>query len=235
MCFLVKLEPNSILFIDEAHCLGRLAAEELLMVVEQNILNVTLAATGPMTFQLPPWTLILASTKPEAFSAPLVQRFGLCLHLEYYTVEELRQIVEGMTQRMGFEFDPKIHSEIAKRGKGIPRIALRLCERVRDVAQARCMQRAGMNEFQVAMRIEGIDGLGLNRQDRHYLRVLAQTEPRPIGVRTLGLTLGVSTASVTDVLEGPLVRCGLVSIGMGGRRLTAKGAEHLESVGDEFD
>ena len=85
---LVKLEPSSILFIDEAHCLGRLAAEELLMVVEQNIFNVTLAS-GPIRFQLPPWTLILASTKPEAFSAPLVQRFPLQLHLDYYTVPEL--------------------------------------------------------------------------------------------------------------------------------------------------
>ncbi len=233
--WLVKLEPNTIFFIDEAHALGRLAAEELLLVVEQNILNVTLAATGPMRFELPPWTLILASTKPEAFSAPLVQRFPLQLHLDYYTVPELKQIVEGMTRRMGFEFEPQIHHEIGKRAKGIPRIGLRLCERVRDVAQARCLQRASMDEFHIAMKIEGIDGLGLNRQDRLYLRVLAQTEPRPIGVRTLGLTLGVNTASITDVVEGPLVRLGLVTIGAGGRRLTVKGTEHLESVGDEYD
>lgn len=233
--WLVKLEPNTIFFIDEAHALGRLAAEELLLVVEQNVLNVTLAATGPVRFQLPPWTLILASTKPEAFSAPLVQRFPLQLHLAYYSVQELRQIVEGMTQRMGFEFDAQIHHEIAKRGKGIPRIALRLCERVRDVAQAQCMNRAGMDEFQVAMQIEGTDHLGLSRQDRKYLHALAQAEPRPIGVRTLSLILGVNTASITDVLEGPLVRLGLVTIGMGGRRLTAKGTEHLETVGDQYD
>lgn len=182
--WLVKLEPNTIFFIDEAHALERLVAEELLLVVEQNILNVNLAATGPIRFQLPPWTLILASTKPEAFSAPLVQRFPLQLHLDYYSVEELQQIVEGMTQRMGFEFEPQIHHEIAKRGKGIPRTGLRLCERVRDVSQAQCMDRAGMDEFRVAMQIEGIDGLGLNRQDRHYLHALAQAEPRPIGVRT---------------------------------------------------
>ena len=233
--WLVKLEPSSILFIDEAHCLGRLAAEELLLVVEQNILNVTLGATGPIRFQLPPWTLILASTKPECFSAPLVQRFPLQLHLDYYSVEELEQIVEGMTQRMGFEFDAQIHHEIAKRAKGIPRIGLRLCERVRDVAQAQCLNRAGMDEFRVAMQIEGIDALGLNRQDRHYLHALAQAEPRPIGARTLSLILGVNTASITDVVEGPLVRLGLVTIGMGGRRLTPKGTEHLESVGDEYD
>ena len=233
--WLMKLEPNSILLIDEAHCIGRLAAEELLLVVEENILNVTLQATGPMRFQLPPWTLILASTKPECFSAPLVQRFPLQLHLDYYSVSELEQIVEGMMQRMTFEFDEQVHAEIAKRGKGIPRIALRLCERVRDVAQARCLQRAGMNEFDMAMQIEGIDGLGLNRQERHYLRVLALAEPRPIGVRNLSLALGMSTQTVADVLEPVLVRLGMISIGAGGRRLTDQGRQHLETVGDKYD
>ncbi len=205
------------------------------MVVEENILNVTLAATGPIQFQLPPWTLILASTKPEAFSAPLVQRFPLQLHLDYYTVPELEQIVEGMTQRMRFEFEPQIHHEIAKRAKGIPRIGLRLSERIRDVAQAQCMQRAGMDEFRVAMQIEGIDHLGLSRQDRKYLHALAQAEPRPIGARTLSLILGVNTASITDVLEGPLVRLGLVTIAAGGRRLTEQGRQHLDTTGDQYD
>jgi len=232
---LIRLEPNHMLLIDEAHCLGRAAAEELLLVVEQNILNVTVGDQGPMQLDLPPFTLIMASTKPEAFSGPLVQRFPLHLHLDYYSVSELEQIVEGMTQRMGFEFDQQVHGEIAKRGKGIPRIALRLCERIRDVAQARCMDRAGMNEFDVAMQIEGIDDLGLNRMDRRFLNVLAQAEPRPIGVRNVGLALGMSTQTVTDVLEGPLVRCGMISIGCGGRRLTAKGQEHLRAVGGKYD
>ncbi len=231
----VRLEPNNMLLIDEAHCLGRAAAEELLLVTEQNILNVAIGGQGPMQLDLPPFTLILASTKPEAFSGPLVQRFPLHLHLDYYSASELEQIVEGMTQRMGFEFDQQVHGEIAKRGKGIPRIALRLCERIRDVAQARCMRRASMNEFEIAMNIEGIDDFGLNRMDRRFLNVLAQAEPRPIGVRNVALALGMSTQTVTDVLEGPLVRLGMLSIGCGGRRLTAKGHDHLATVGGKYD
>ncbi len=84
-----------------------------------------------MQLDLPPFTLILASTKPESFSGPLVQRFPLHIHLDYYSVSELEQIVEGMTQRMRFEFDQQVHGEIAKRDKGIPRIALRLQELLR--------------------------------------------------------------------------------------------------------
>ena len=97
------------------------------------------------------------------------------------------------------------------------------------------MDRAGMNEFEVAMQIEGIDDLGLNRQDRQFLNVLAQAEPRPIGVRNVALALGMSTQTVTDVLEGPLVRLGMLSIGCGGRRLTAKGHDHLRAVGGKYD
>ena len=92
-----------------------------------------------------------------------------------------------------------------------------------------------MIEFDVAMQIEGIDDLGLNRMDRRCLNVLAQAEPRPIGVRNVAPALGMSTQTVTDVLEGPLVRLGLISIGCGGRRLTAKGHGHLRAVGGKYD
>ena len=92
-----------------------------------------------------------------------------------------------------------------------------------------------MIEFDVAMQIEGIDELGLNRMDRRCLNVLAPAEPRPIGVRNVALALGMSTQTVTDVLEGPLVRCGMISIGCGGRRLTGAGNEHLTAVGDKYD
>ncbi len=232
---LVRLEPNHMLLIDEAHCLGRTAAEELLVVTEQNVLNVTVGGQGPMRLDLPPFTLILASTKPEAFSGPLVQRFPLHIHLVHYTPSELQLIVQGATARMRIEFEKQVCAGIASRAKGIPRIALRLAERVRDVSQAKRLTKAGMGELQLTMVIEGIDPLGLNRQDRHCLRVLAQAEPRPIGVRNVALALGMSTQTVTDVLEGPLVRLGLVSIGCGGRRLTGKGHEHLTAVGDKYD
>ncbi len=136
---------------------------------------------------------------------------------------------------MRIEFGKQVCAGIASRAKGIPRIALRLAERVRDVAQAKRLTKAGVDELQLAMVIEGIDPLGLNRQDRHCLRVLARAEPRPIGVRNLALALGMSTATIQDVLEPVLVRLGMISIGVGGRRLTNEGKRHLETVGDKYD
>ncbi len=232
---LIRLEPNHMLLIDEAHCLGRQAAEELLVVTEQNILNVTVGMRGPMKLLLPPHTIIMASTKPERLSAPLIQRFGLHLHLDFYQVHDLAEIVKGMASRMDMEFDEQVYAGIASRAKGIPRIALRLSERVRDLTQARQLAKASTDELDLALQIEGIDDLGLNRQDRHYMRVLAQAEPRPIGVRNLALALGMSTQTVQDILEPTLVRLGMISIGVGGRRLTSQGKEHLDSVGDEYD
>ena len=232
---LIRLEPHHMLLIDECHCTGRAVAEELLVVTEQNILNISVGKRGPMKLLLPPLTIIMATTCPQSLSAPLTQRLGLHFHFDFYHVHELSEIVKGMAARMDLEFDGQACAGIASRAKGIPRIALRLSERVRDVAQAKQLAKAGMEEMTLAMQIEGIDDLGLNRQDRHYMRVLAQAEPRPIGLRNLSLALGMSTQTVADVLEPVLVRLGLVTIGMGGRRLTNEGKNHLETVGDKYD
>ena len=232
---LIRLEPHNLLLIDEGHCIGRAAAEELLVVTEQNILNISVAGRGPMKLLLPPHTIILATTCPQSLSAPLTQRFGLHFHLDFYQVHELAEMVKGMASHMGMEFDEQVCAGIASRAKGIPRIALRITERVRDVAQARQLTKASMDELELAMQIEGCDDLGLERSDRHCLRVLALAEPRPIGVRNLALALGMSTQTVTDVLEPALVRLGMISIGVGGRRLTNEGKKHLETVGDEYD
>ncbi len=233
---LFSLKPKSVLLIDEFHLVGRHAAEELLLVLEEGVLHVNAdPRRGPVRLELPPFTLAAATTVPEAVKGPLAQRFSLHLHLGFYTAQELEQIVRQMTSRMGFEFEDGLCAGLARRAKGIPRLALRLAERVRDVGQAKRLSSAGADEFDLAMQIEGIDDLGLNRQDRDYMRVLAQAEPRPTGVHNLGLSLGMGTRTITDVLEGPLVRLGMISIGIGGRRLTDEGKRHLETVGDKFD
>ena len=180
---LIRLEPHNLLLIDEGHCIGRAVAEELLVVTEQNILNISVGGQGPMKLLLPPHTIILATTCPQALSAPLTQRFGLHFHLDFYQVHELAEMVKGMASHMDMEFDELVCAGIASRAKGIPRIALRITERVRDVAQARQLTQASMDELELAMQIEGCDDLGLERSDRHCLRVLALAEPRPIGVR----------------------------------------------------
>jgi holliday junction DNA helicase RuvB len=228
---LVRLKPGTMLLIDEAHCLGRMAAEELLLVLEEGVLNVNLKKGGtPVRIRVPPFTLILATTQPAALSAPLIQRFGLHFRFGFYSADELRTIISNATKRMDVEFDGGVCIELARRARGVPRIALRLTDRVRDIVHAKRLKRATSADCLEAMELEGIDAQGLHEDDRTILRSLLDAEPRPVSARSLALVLGAASETVTDVLEPTLVRLGFVTIGTGGRRLTEKGRQHIESV-----
>ncbi len=229
---LIRLnKKGSMLLIDEMHCIGRMAAEELLLVLEDGVLNVNLSRNGaPVRIPVPPFTLIAATTLPSALSGPLIQRFGLHFRFGFYSANELQTIISKATERMGVEFDEDVCIELARRARGVPRIALHLMERVRDITQAKRRSRATAADLMDAMNLEEIDGEGLHQGDRTILRTLLEGEPRPVSVRSLALVLGEATETVTDVLEPSLVRMGFVTIGAGGRRLTAKGREHIESV-----
>ena len=228
---LVRLKPGSMLLIDECHFLGRAAAEELLLVLEEGVLNVSVnISRAPVRIQVPPFTLIAATTQPSALSAPLIQRFGLSFRFGSYSINELRIIIENVAGRMNLATDSDVCVELARRARGVPRIGIRLIERVRDVVHAGQSERATSEELNVAMAVEGIDGEGLNQDDRKILRSLLAAEPRPVSARSLALCLGVPTETVMSVLEPTLVRLGFVTIGTGGRRLTDKGRQHIEPV-----
>lgn len=228
---LVRLKPGTMLLIDECHCLGKLAAEELLLVLEEGVLNVNLSKNGtPVRIRVPPFTLISATTHPSAMSEALIQRFGLHFRFGFYAVDELRTIISNATVGMDVELDDGVCIELARRARGVPRIALRLTERVRDIVHAKRLRRATSADLLDAMDLENIDDEGLHEDDRKILRALLDAEPRPVSARSLSLVLGVATETVTDVLEPTLVRLGFVTIGAGGRRLTAKGREHIEAV-----
>jgi Holliday junction DNA helicase RuvB len=228
---LVRLEPNSCVLIDEFHAIGRAAAEELLLVLEENVLNVNAGSSGPIRISLPAFTLIGATTKPESLSAPLAQRFALKFHLEPLLLDEMRIVARRIFTRWQIETDDAVVNGLAARSRGNPRQALRLAERVRDVVQARQGTKATTECFELAMKIEGVDGLGLTRQEQQLLRCLAVAEPRAVSARSLALGLGVNVQTVNEVLEPPLIRLGLLTVGTGGRRLTVKGLEHL--AGDQ--
>jgi len=229
---LIRLKPGSVVLIDEFHCVGRLASEELLLVLEENVLNINIGRSGePVRLPISPFTLVAATTCPSAISGPLRQRMSLHFHFDFYSVGELGEIVQGMADHLGMAFAPEVCDGIARRALGVPRIALRHAERVRDVAQARGVAAATTSELELAMRLEGIDHLGLPRDHRQILQVLAEVDPRPVSARSLSLALGVEVATVTDVLEPTLVRLGLVTIGTGGRRITDVGIQHLQQVG----
>ena len=226
----VRIEPNSVVLVDEFHGIGKWAAEELLILLEEGILNINAGINGTVRVKIPPFTLVAATTYPEAISAPLAQRFGLNFRFDFYTDDQVSEIVRGIFSRWTIEIDKAAAHALARRARGVPRIGLRLAERVRDVAQAQAMNRVTLPTVAMAMKIEGIDDVGLAREERHLLRILADAEPRAVSARSLALALGSSIGTVHDVLEPPLVRLGLMNIGAGGRRLTPKGRLHLEAV-----
>ncbi len=228
---LIRLEPHSMLFIDEAHAIGRFPAEELLVVCEEGVINISVPQQSkPVRLELPPITILCATTNPEGLSAPLRQRFPHTLRLEPYTSQELSHIVCGISERMGMVFDNDVCDAIGCRSLGIPRLALRLTESVRDIVQSKGLQRATMAECEFAMAMEGIDHLGLRHEDREVLAVISRSDPRPVSLRSIALTVGSSVSSLRDVTEPVLLRLGLLSVGSGGRSLTAAGREHLEAV-----
>ena len=229
---LIRLKPRSVLLCDEAHLLGRAAGEELLIVLEEGVINVN-SNGNPIRLPLPAFTFIAATTKPESLSAPLSQRFGLRFHLLPLAAKEIEQVVSRAFAHWQMGVEPEVVVGIAQRSRGIPRISLRLSERIRDAVQASRSTTASRQHLDLAMRIEGIDELGLTHEERQLLRCLGDAEPRPVSARSLALALGCGIETITDVLEPTLVRFGLMSIGTGGRRLTARGMEHLAGRRDE--
>jgi Holliday junction DNA helicase RuvB len=223
-----------LLLVDEFHGMGKLAAEELLLVLDEGVLNVNCRGNAP-PIRLPvvPFTLLAATTQPSSVSPPLRQRFGLTFRFDFYSAADMRIIVRNMADRLGITFDAAVCDGIARRSLGVPRIGLRLVERVRDVAQARRLTSAGVDELRLAMRIEGIDHFGLRREDRHLLRVMAEAEPRPVSARNLAMALGVGVDTILEVIEPTLVRLSLMIVGAGGRRITERGLAHLQTVGEE--
>lgn len=225
---LIRLKPRSVLLCDEAHRLGRAAGEELLIVLEDGVINVNSNGT-PIRLPLPPFTFIAATTKPESLSAPLSQRFGLRFHLHPLATSEIEQVVRRAFEHWQMQVDAEVVAGIAQRARGIPRVSIRLSERVRDAVQSSRSTTASLQHLELAMRIEGIDEIGLTREERQLLRCLADAEPRAVSARSLALALGCGIETITDALEPTLVRFGLMNIGTGGRRLTVKGMEHLRS------
>lgn len=227
---LVRIDSKAVLLVDEFHGIGKCAAEELLIVLEEGLLNISAGLVGgPVRIEVAPFTLVAATTYPEAISAPLRQRFGLTFRFDFYTDDEICEIICGIFSRWTMEIDPSAAHALARRARGVPRIGLRLAERVRDVAQAQAMNRVTLPTVAMAMKIEGIDDVGLTREERHLLRILAAAEPRPVSARSLALALGVTIGTVHD-MEAALVRLGLMIIGTGGRRLTTRGRLHLDTV-----
>jgi len=231
---LTNLEPNDVLFIDEIHRLNPVVEEVLYPAMEDRALDIIIGE-GPsarsVRIDLPPFTLVGATTRQGLLTTPLRDRFGIPVRLNFYTVDELERVVTRGASLLGLDMDPAGAREIARRSRGTPRVAGRLMRRVRDFAH---VGGGGLVTAEVAdkalTRLE-IDNLGLDAMDRRYLAMIADIyKGGPVGVETLAAGLSEPRDTVEEVVEPYLIQLGLVARTARGRCLNAGGWAHLGLV-----
>jgi Holliday junction DNA helicase RuvB len=230
---LTNLQPRDVLFVDEIHRLQPAIEETLYPAMEDFRLDLIIGegpAARTVRIDLPPFTLVGATTRAGLLSQPLRDRFGIPLRLQFYDVDELLQIVTRGAEKLGFQLAEDGALEIARRSRGTPRVAGRLLRRVRDFGQAsghaadRAMADAALARLEV-------DRLGLDAQDRRYLRRIAEHHGGgPVGVETLAAALAESRATLEEVIEPFLIQEGLVLRTPRGRVLGEPGWRHLGLV-----
>jgi len=228
---LTALEPRDVLFIDEIHRLGRAVEEVLYPAMEDFEIDVIIGQ-GPsartLRLDLPPFTLVGATTRTGLLSAPLLGRFGVVERLNYYTHPELARIVRRSAALLELEIDDAGALAIASRARGTPRIANRLVRRVRDVAQVRGVRVIDDDLARDALDLLEVDALGLEELDRRILRTLALAfEGRPVGLGTLADSVGEAPDTIEDVYEPFLLQEGLIARTPRGRVAMPKAYRHL--------
>ena len=229
--FLTALEPGSVFFIDEIHRLGRAIEETLYPAMEDRRLPVVLgqgAGARTVTLDLPPFTLVGATTRTGLLTTPLRDRFGLCHRLEHYDAEHLARIARRSARILGVEIEVAGERAIAARSRGTPRVANRLLRRVRDFADVRA---AGVITGEIANEALGmleVDEAGLDRADRTLLEAIGRKfSGGPVGLSTLAASLDEEPDTVEDVYEPYLLQQGLIKRTPRGRVLTERGFSHI--------
>ena len=229
--FLTALQPGSVFFIDEVHRLGRAVEETLYPAMEDRRLPVVLgqgAGARTVTLDLPPFTLIGATTRTGLLTTPLRDRFGVCHRLEHYAPEDLAQIVSRSAAILGIEVEDAGTEAIAARSRGTPRVANRLLRRVRDFAEVRGEGVVTAAVAAEALEMLEVDDAGLDRHDRQLLETMARKfSGGPVGLSTLAVAVGEEADTIEDVFEPYLLQQGLVKRTPRGRVLTERGYEHL--------
>ncbi|SCB01435.1 Holliday junction ATP-dependent DNA helicase RuvB [Bacillus toyonensis] len=228
---LTALQPGDVLFIDEIHRLHRSIEEVLYPAMEDFCLDIVIGK-GPsarsVRLDLPPFTLVGATTRAGALSAPLRDRFGVLSRLEYYTVDQLSAIVERTAEVFEVEIDSLAALEIARRARGTPRIANRLLRRVRDFAQVRSDGTIAMEITQMALELLQVDKLGLDHIDHKLLLgIIEKFRGGPVGLETVSATIGEESHTIEDVYEPYLLQIGFLQRTPRGRIVTPLAYEHF--------
>lgn len=225
------LEPGDVLFIDEIHRLNRAIEEVLYPAMEDFCLDIVVGK-GPsaksIRLDLPPFTLVGATTRAGSLSAPLRDRFGVLARLEYYDEEALTSIVTRSSRLFQAAIDPRAASEIARRSRGTPRIANRLLKRVRDYAQVRGDGKITEELANEALELLQVDKRGLDHIDHKLIHAMAERfRGGPVGLDTLAASIGEESATIEEVYEPYLLQIGFIQRTPRGRVLTPLAYSHL--------
>ena len=235
---LSTLEPGDILFIDEIHRLPNMVEEILYEAMEDFKLNLVVSketSASTICIDLPPFTLVGATTKAGVLSPPLRARFGISERINYYSEDELTKIVKRTAKYFNSTIDDVSAHEIAKRSRGTPRIANRIFRRVRDFANYRDSSEIKLSETKDALDALRIDDIGLDEVDIRYLLTLKNRfNGGPAGLETIASAIGEDASNLEEVYEPYLLKIAFIDRTQKGRILTTKGKAHLKTIKDIF-
>ncbi|MFL2099178.1 Holliday junction branch migration DNA helicase RuvB [Desemzia sp. FAM 23991] len=231
VALLNDLEAGDVLFIDEIHRLPKIVEEVLYSAMEDYFIDIIVGEgpnAHPVHFPLPPFTLVGATTRAGQLSAPLRDRFGIVSHMEYYTVEDLTDIVLRSADIFQTSIVQSGAIEIARRSRGTPRVANRLLKRVRDYAQVESDGVVTESTANSALRMLQVDDKGLDTVDQKLLRIMIESyNGGPVGLSTIAANISEEIETIEDMVEPFLLQNSLIQRTPRGRIVTALGYEHL--------
>lgn len=237
VAILTALEPGDVLFIDEIHRLNKVVEEILYPAMEDFCVDVVIgkeASTRSVRIDLPPFTLVGATTRAGDLSAPLRDRFGIVSQLEYYSEDELTQIIDRTSRVYNIKMDEDAKRELARRSRGTPRIANRLFRRVRDFSQFYGEATITKERTTEALERLKVDNLGLDDVDHKYLLgIIHRFKGGPVGLEAIAASIGEEPQTLEDVNEPYLLQIGLIKRTPRGRIATAEAYRHLHISQDE--
>ena len=237
VAILTALEPGDVLFIDEIHRLNKVVEEILYPAMEDFCVDVVIgkeASTRSLRIDLPPFTLVGATTRAGDLSAPLRDRFGIVSQLEYYSEDELTQIIDRTSRVYNIKMDEDAKRELARRSRGTPRIANRLFRRVRDFSQFYGDATITKERTTEALERLKVDNLGLDDVDHKYLLgIIHRFKGGPVGLEAIAASIGEEPQTLEDVNEPYLLQIGLIKRTPRGRIATAEAYRHLHISQDE--
>ncbi|WP_155286400.1 Holliday junction branch migration DNA helicase RuvB [Lacticaseibacillus zhaodongensis] len=237
VALLNELQAGDVLFIDEIHRLPKIVEEMLYSAMEDFYVDIVVGqgpAAHPVHFPLPPFTLIGATTRAGALSAPLRDRFGISAHMAYYTTKDLSQIVTRSAAIYNLAIAPDAVHEIALRSRGTPRIANRLLKRVRDYADVADMTEATQPLVDKALTALQVDSSGLDATDRRILQLMiTQYNGGPVGLSTIAANIGEEMTTIEEVYEPYLLQIGFLQRTPRGRTVTKAGYAHMGAIWPE--